>query len=109
MLLILSPQAGQQCVKSLCSWVNQLCKVKLYNNQVRFCQVCNASMNTLWNWYLMHAVEGEEVQDALLAITRSRTVPQVFIRGEFIGGCDGKCIPAILTPCLTSISALRKC
>lgn len=37
---------------------------------------------------LDEVVEGEEVQEALLAITRSRTVPQVFIKGEFIGGCD---------------------
>ncbi|KAL3159130.1 hypothetical protein ABBQ32_011125 [Trebouxia sp. C0010 RCD-2024] len=37
---------------------------------------------------LDEVVEGDEVQDALLAITQSRTVPQVFIRGEFIGGCD---------------------
>lgn len=29
------------------------------------------------------------MQDALLTITQSRTVPQVFIKGEFIGGCDG--------------------
>ena len=36
------------------------------------------------------AVEGEEVMDALLAITHRRTVPQVFIKGEFIGGCDGE-------------------
>ena len=28
--------------------------------------------------------------DALWSITNSRTVPQVFIKGEFIGGCDGE-------------------
>lgn len=32
------------------------------------------------------------MQDALLTITQSRTVPQVFIKGEFIGGCDGNSI-----------------
>lgn len=37
---------------------------------------------------LDEVVEGEEVMDALLAITHRRTVPQVFIKGEFIGGCD---------------------
>lgn len=37
---------------------------------------------------LDEVVEGEEVMDALQAITHRRTVPQVFIKGEFIGGCD---------------------
>lgn len=37
---------------------------------------------------LDQVVEGDDVQDALLTITQSRTVPQVFIKGEFIGGCD---------------------
>lgn len=32
--------------------------------------------------------EGEEVQDNLMQITGSRTVPQVFINGQYIGGCD---------------------
>jgi glutaredoxin len=35
------------------------------------------------------ADEGEEVQDNLMQITGSRTVPQVFINGQYIGGCDG--------------------
>ncbi len=29
------------------------------------------------------------MQDALYDITSRRTVPQVFVNGEFIGGCDG--------------------
>jgi glutaredoxin len=32
--------------------------------------------------------EGQEVQDNLMQITGSRTVPQVFISGQYIGGCD---------------------
>ncbi|KXZ47427.1 hypothetical protein GPECTOR_35g865 [Gonium pectorale] len=32
--------------------------------------------------------EGAELQDALQPITGRRTVPQVFIGGKFIGGCD---------------------
>jgi len=32
--------------------------------------------------------EGAEVQDNLAQLTGSRTVPQVFIQGEYIGGCD---------------------
>jgi glutaredoxin 3 len=31
--------------------------------------------------------DGDEIQDALLEITGGRTVPRVFIAGEFIGGC----------------------
>ena len=37
---------------------------------------------------LDEVVEGAEVQDALLSITGVRTVPQVFVGGEFLGGCD---------------------
>ena len=37
-----------------------------------------------------HADEGEEIQDELAGLTGSHTVPQVFIKGEFIGGCDGE-------------------
>lgn len=33
--------------------------------------------------------EGDDIQDALLDMTGSRTVPQVFIGGTFIGGCEG--------------------
>lgn len=36
-------------------------------------------------------VEGDEVQDALFDVSGSRTVPQVFIGGQFVGGGDGKC------------------
>ena len=43
------------------------------------------------------ADEGEEIQDELAGITGSHTVPQVFIKGEFIGGCDGRpCNPAAM-------------
>ena len=34
--------------------------------------------------------EGPDVQDALADITGIRTVPQVFVGGKLIGGCDGK-------------------
>jgi len=30
--------------------------------------------------------DGSDIQDALLAITGGRTVPRVFIGGEFVGG-----------------------
>ncbi|NP_001275104.1 glutaredoxin [Solanum tuberosum] len=32
--------------------------------------------------------DGDEVQQALLEWTRQRTVPNVFIGGEHVGGCD---------------------
>ncbi|PNH01365.1 Glutaredoxin [Tetrabaena socialis] len=32
--------------------------------------------------------EGTELQDALQTITGRRTVPQVFVGGKFLGGCD---------------------
>jgi len=32
--------------------------------------------------------DGADVQDALSSVTGSRTVPQVFIGGELVGGCD---------------------
>ena len=37
---------------------------------------------------LDEVIEGAEVQDALLSITGVRTVPQVFVGGDFVGGCD---------------------
>lgn len=36
--------------------------------------------------------EGEEIQTALAAWTGQRTVPNVFIGGKHIGGCDSGCI-----------------
>ncbi|CAK0746493.1 hypothetical protein CVIRNUC_001697 [Coccomyxa viridis] len=33
-------------------------------------------------------LDGDEVQDALMDITGSRTVPQVFVGSHYIGGCD---------------------
>lgn len=43
------------------------------------------------------AVEGDDIRDALAELTESHTVPQVFIGGEFIGGCDGEGRPALAT------------
>jgi len=37
---------------------------------------------------LDEVVEGDDVQAALYEITGRRTVPQVFVAGEFIGGAD---------------------
>lgn len=35
------------------------------------------------------AADGDAVQAALKTITNVSTVPQVFIGGKFMGGCDG--------------------
>ena len=45
---------------------------------------------------LLHAcaADGDEVQDALMDITGSRTVPQVFVGSHYIGGCDGENVPS---------------
>ncbi len=38
------------------------------------------------------AADGNEVQDALYDVSGSRTVPQVFVNGAYIGGADGECM-----------------
>lgn len=55
-----------------------------------WCTSVSANLSVIPWLHTRIAVEGEEVMDALLAITHRRTVPQVFIKGEFIGGCDGE-------------------
>jgi hypothetical protein len=44
-------------------------------------QRCPAPQNT--------ADDGPEYQDSLLEVVGRRTVPQVFIGGSHVGGCDG--------------------
>lgn len=44
------------------------------------------------------AAEGAELQDTLSSITGRSTVPQVFIGGQFLGGCDGACQTHWLAP-----------
>ena len=34
--------------------------------------------------------EGEDILDSLVGKTGSRTVPQVFVKSQYIGGCDGE-------------------
>lgn len=38
----------------------------------------------------MQREDGADVQDFLLEETSQRTVPNVFIGGQHVGGCDGK-------------------
>ena len=40
------------------------------------------------------------MQDALYEVTGRRTVPQVFIKGAFIGGADGALVLLYFTACL---------
>lgn len=40
-------------------------------------------------WWETDAADGSDVQSALGEITKRSTVPQVFIGGDFVGGCDG--------------------
>ncbi|KAJ9568280.1 hypothetical protein OSB04_004246 [Centaurea solstitialis] len=42
--------------------------------------------------------DGDEIQSALAEWTGQRTVPNVFISGKHIGGCDGECFSSALLP-----------
>jgi glutaredoxin 3 len=39
--------------------------------------------------YTCHAVDGRDIQSVLLDLVGRRTVPQVFVNGQHIGGSDG--------------------
>ena len=41
------------------------------------------------------AADGEDVQDALMDVTGRRTVPQVFVGSQFVGGCDGESLTGL--------------
>jgi len=43
---------------------------------------------TLTEWIFFTLGDGPELQDALKEWTGQRTVPNVFINGKHIGGCD---------------------
>ena len=45
---------------------------------------------TLQKLCLENAEEGDQILEGLMSITERKTVPQVFIKSEFIGGCDGE-------------------
>jgi glutaredoxin-related protein len=45
-----------------------------------------------------HAEDGQDVQDALHDVTGRHTVPQVFVKGAFIGGADGVRTPPAAQP-----------
>lgn len=40
--------------------------------------------------YFCCAADGAQVQAALSKVSGMRTVPQVFVGGQLVGGCDGK-------------------
>lgn len=43
-----------------------------------------------WICFCNHSGDGSEIQSALAEWTGQRTVPNVFIGGKHIGGCDSK-------------------
>jgi glutaredoxin-related protein len=45
--------------------------------------------------------DGEKLQATLQSVTGRGTVPQVFVGGKFVGGCDGKFLDAVDTHCIT--------
>lgn len=47
-----------------------------------FCSVDHSRVST---------ADGADIQATLADITGRSTVPQVFIGGQFVGGCDGMC------------------
>ena len=59
-----------------------------------------------------HAADGADVQDALYEVTGRHTVPQVFVKGSFIGGADGALPPSVhatLCPPFTWCSSAVTC
>lgn len=47
-----------------------------------------------WGFFQVYELDveadGSDIQNALFEITQQRSVPNVFISGKHIGGCDGK-------------------
>lgn len=91
--------------------VEQLIKDKpIFIASKTYCPYCTKTKNTVSSItkeaYILELDEipdGQEIQDALLEITGQRTVPNIFIAGEHIGGnsdlqalnADGKLVPKI--------------
>lgn len=52
------------------------------------------SGRALWLCFQVYEIDveadGSDIQNALFEITKQRSVPNVFISGKHIGGCDGK-------------------
>jgi glutaredoxin 3 len=55
--------------------------------------------------------DGSDLQSALAEWTGQRTVPNVFVKGERIGGCDGESLPSevllLLPDCFFLVRAPR--
>ena len=45
-------------------------------------------MNILYSGYTKNMKEGAEIQANLLEKTGQRTVPNIFVKGKHLGGCD---------------------
>lgn len=39
--------------------------------------------------YISHSEDGRDIQSVLLDLVGRRTVPQVFVNGQHVGGSDG--------------------
>lgn len=48
-------------------------------------------------WELDERADGDDIRGILLEKTGQRTVPNVFISGKHVGGCDGKFLPKLRT------------
>ena len=60
-----------------------------------YCPYCTRAKNALSELNLKYEVyeldvrsDGDAIQKALLDLTGQRTVPNVFVRGNHVGGCD---------------------
>ena len=81
-------------------------KVVIYSKSwCPFCSEVKRVFENLETTYLAVELdeieEGQDIQDALLDMTGMRTVPQVFVSGTLIGGCDGKPSSVCVCVCVT--------
>ena len=60
-----------------------------------FCPYCSRAKNALSELNLKYEVyeldvrsDGDAIQKALLDMTGQRTVPNIFVKGNHVGGCD---------------------
>lgn len=56
-----------------------------------------------WSYFQVYELDveadGSDIQNALFDITKQRSVPNVFISGKHIGGCDGKFPESAILEC----------
>eukprot|EP00288_Rhodomonas_lens_P002715 CAMPEP_0177727042 /NCGR_PEP_ID=MMETSP0484_2-20121128/20104_1 /TAXON_ID=354590 /ORGANISM="Rhodomonas lens, Strain RHODO" /LENGTH=166 /DNA_ID=CAMNT_0019239657 /DNA_START=29 /DNA_END=529 /DNA_ORIENTATION=- len=99
----------------------ELAKTQIEGNKVMifsksFCPFCVKAKKTLDNLGVKYEVmeldkrdDGADIQDAMVEITGGRSVPRVFIGGEFVGGGDdvaAKAMSGELQTLLKGVGAL---